>query len=174
MDVKINTERLLIQAMTIIDAGFMLQLMNTPTWINHIGNRQIYDNTAASNYIVNNIINSYNVNGFGLYLVKTKPDNKAIGICGIVKREGLAIPDLGFALLPTYTGKGFATEASKAIVAYARDHLGLSELAGITKLDNKASISVLEKVGMSFQRMIQLPQDSAEFALFSMALHKEA
>ena len=174
MEVKINTERLLIQAMTIIDAGFMLQLMNTPTWINHIGNRQIYDNTAASNYIVNNIINSYHVNGFGLYLVKIKRDKTAIGICGIVKRAGLQIPDLGFAMLPTYTGKGFATEASKAIVAYARDHLGLSELAGITKLDNKASISVLEKVGMSFQKMIQLPQDSAEFALFSMALHKEA
>jgi [ribosomal protein S5]-alanine N-acetyltransferase len=174
MEVNINTERLMIQALTIIDAGFMLQLMNTPTWIQHIGNRQVYDNTAASNYIVNNIINSYYVNGFGLYLVKTKQAKTSIGICGIVKREGLPIPDLGFAMLPNQTGKGYATEASKAIVAHAKDHLGLRELAGITKLDNTASISVLEKVGMSFQKMMRLPQDSTEFALYTMALHKEA
>ncbi len=174
MRLNIETERVRIRALTIIDAGFMMQLMNTDTWIKNIGNRNINDKTAASNYIANNIINSYNINGFGLFLVSTKNENESIGICGIVKREGLTIPDLGFAFLPKYEGKGFATEAGKAVVKYATESLQLVELAGITKPDNLASIRVLEKVGMQFKQLIQLPQDPNMFSLFTMALHKEA
>lgn len=173
MRLNIETERVRIRALTIIDAGFMMQLMNTATWIKNIGNRNINNKTAASNYIANNIINSYHVNGFGLFLVAQKKDNLPIGICGIVKREGLALPDLGFAFLPQYEGKGFATEAGKAVVKYASESLQIAELAGITKPDNLASIRVLEKVGMEFKQMIQLPQDANEFSLYAMALHKE-
>lgn len=173
MRLNIETERVRIRALTIIDAGFMMQLMNTATWIKNIGNRNINNKTAASNYIANNIINSYHVNGFGLFLVAQKKDNQSIGICGIIKREGLVLPDLGFAFLPEYEGKGFATEASKAVVKYASESLQIAELAGITKPDNLASIRVLEKVGMEFKQMIQLPQDANEFSLYTMALHKE-
>jgi RimJ/RimL family protein N-acetyltransferase len=174
MQLNIETERLRIRALTIIDAGFMLQLMNSSTWIKNIGNRNVTDTTTASNYIATNIINSYNINGFGLFLVILKKDNQAAGICGIVKREGLTTPDLGFALMPKYEGKGIATEASKAVVKYAKESLQLSALAGITKAENIASIRVLEKVGMEFKQMIQLPKDPNFFSLFSMALHKEA
>lgn len=173
MRLNIETERVRIRALTIIDAGFMMQLMNTATWIKNIGNRNINNKTAASNYIANNIINSYHVNGFGLFLVAQKKDNQPIGICGIVKREGLALPDLGFAFLPQYEGKGFATESGKAVVKYASESLQIAELAGITKPDNLASIRVLEKVGMEFKQMILLPQDVNEFSLYAMALHKE-
>ncbi len=172
MLVNLETERVRIRALTIIDAGFMLQLMNTPSWIKNIGSRNVNDKTTASNYIANNIINSYNINGFGLFLVNLKKDNQPAGICGIVKREGLTIPDLGFAMLPNYEGKGFATEASKAVISYAEKNLGISTLAGITKQENIASIRVLEKVGMQFQEMIQLPQNPDLFCLYSMALNK--
>lgn len=174
MQLYLETERLRIRALTIIDAGFMMQLMNTPTWIKHIGNRNIKDKTTASNYIANNIIKSYSINGFGLFLVTQKKDNQSVGICGIVKREGLTIPDLGFALMPNFEGKGIATEASKAVVKYAKESLQLTQLAGITKPENIASIRVLEKVGMEFKQMIQLPQDANMFSLFTMALHMEA
>ena len=174
MQLHIETDRLRIRALTIIDAGFMMQLMNTPTWIKNIGNRNVNDSTTASNYIANNIINSYHINGFGLFLVAVKKDNQSAGICGIVKREGLVIPDLGFAMLPKYEGKGIATEASKAVVQYAKETLQLSQLAGITKADNIASIRVLEKVGMEFKEKILLPQDANMFSLYTMALHKEA
>lgn len=173
MLVNLETDRLKIRALTIIDAGFILQLMNTPTWIKNIGSRNVNDKTTASNYIANNIINSYHINGFGLFLVHSKNDNQPVGICGIVKREGLSIPDLGFAMLPIYEGKGFATEASKTVVNYAKKNLGLAVLAGITKPENIASIHVLEKVGMQFNKMIQLPQNPDFFSLYTMALHKE-
>ena len=80
MQLHVETDRLRIRALTIIDAGFMMQLMNTPTWIKNIGNRNVNDSTTASNYIANNIINSYHINGFGLFLVAVKKDNQSAGI----------------------------------------------------------------------------------------------
>ncbi|WP_439505256.1 GNAT family N-acetyltransferase [Sediminibacterium sp.] len=172
MQLNLQSERLSIRPLTIIDAGFMLQLMNSPNWIKNIGDRQVKNKTEASNYILNKIIPSYHKFGFGLFLVQSKLDKKPIGICGIVKRDGLITPDLGFAFLPEMEGRGFATEASRLVIQFAKEALQLPTLAGITKPENTASIKVLEKLGMKLEKSIQLPQDTCSFSLFTMALHK--
>ena len=69
-------------------------------------------------------------------------------------------------------GQGFATEASKVVIQFAREVLDLSTLAGITKPDNIASISVLTKLGMEFEQSIKLPEDPNTFSLYTMVLHK--
>lgn len=170
---SIHTTQLIIRTFSILDASFVLKLMNTPSWIEHIGDRNVKTVSSASNYIQDKIIRSYRQHGYGLYHVSLNTTNTPIGICGLVKREGLLIPDLGFAMMPKYQGKGYATEASKAVVDYANKTLRLPKLAGITKPENIASIKVLENVGMQFEQMIQLPQDPTLFSLFTLALHKE-
>ncbi len=172
MQLNLQSERLFIRTLTIIDAGFMLQLMNSPNWIKNIGDRRVTNKTEASNYILNKIIPSYKKNGFGLFLVCLKENKKPIGICGILQREGLNTPDLGFAIIPAMEGQGFATEASKEVIQFAREVLDLSTLAGITKPDNIASISVLTKLGMEFEQSIKLPEDPNTFSLYTMVLHK--
>jgi RimJ/RimL family protein N-acetyltransferase len=172
MQLNLQSERLSIRTLTIIDAGFMLQLMNSPNWIKNIGDRRVTNKTEASNYILNKIIPSYKKNGFGLFLVCLRAHKKPIGICGIIQRAGLKTPDLGFAMLPEMEGQGFATEASKVVIQFAREVLDLSTLAGITKPDNIASISVLKKVGMEFEQSVQLPEDPTTFSLYTMVLHK--
>lgn len=172
MQLTLQSERLFIRTLTIIDAGFMLQLMNSPNWIKNIGDRRVTNITEASNYILNKIIPSYKKNGFGLFLVCLKEHKKPIGICGILQREGLNTPDLGFAIIPAMEGQGFATEASKVVIQFAREELNLSILAGITKPNNIASISVLKKLGMQFEQSIQLPEDPNTFSLYTMVLHK--
>jgi len=172
MQLTLQSERLFIRTLTIIDAGFMLQLMNSPNWIKNIGDRRVTNKTEASNYILNKIIPSYKKNGFGLFLVCLKENKKPIGICGILQREGLNTPDLGFAIIPAMEGQGFATEASKEVIQFAREVLDLSTLAGITKPDNIASISVLTKLGMEFEQSIKLPEDPNTFSLYTMVLHK--
>ncbi|MBA4257974.1 MAG: hypothetical protein C0446_02340 [Chitinophaga sp.] len=172
MQLTLQSERLFIRTLTIIDAGFMLQLMNSPNWIKNIGDRRVTNKTEASNYILNKIIPSYKKNGFGLFLVCLKENKKPIGICGILQREGLNTPDLGFAIIPAMEGQGFATEASKVVIQFAREVLDLSTLAGITKPDNIASISVLTKLGMEFEQSIKLPEDPNTFSLYTMVLHK--
>ena len=165
MQLNLQSERLFIRTLTIIDAGFMLQLMNSPNWIKNIGDRRVTNKTEASNYILNKIIPSYKKNGFGLFLVCLKENKKPIGICGILQREGLNTPDLGFAIIPAMEGQGFATEASKEVIE-------LSTLAAITEPDNSASISVLTKLGMEFEQSIKLPEDPNTFSLYTMVLHK--
>ena len=93
-----------------------------------------------------------------------------IGICGLFKRENLDDPDIGFAVLPDYCGKGYAGEAAAAVVNYARDDLGLGVLTAIVSPDNAASIGLIEKLGLRFERMITMPGEEAAIRLYSMLL----
>ncbi len=167
---KLETDRLYLRELSIVDSDFMLQLMNTPSWLTFIGDRNIRYKTAASNYISEKIISSYRNNGFGLYLVVMKTTKLPIGICGLVKREGLSIPDLGFAVLPEYEKKGFASEAAKSILIWAREKLLLNEVCAITTELNKKSIQVLENIGMHYQEKIVLPASKDNFLLFKKQL----
>lgn len=85
---KLETDRLYLRELSILDSDFMLQLMNTPSWLSFIGDRNVRYKTAASNYISEKIISSYRNNGFGLYLIILKTNKLPIGICGLVKEMG--------------------------------------------------------------------------------------
>jgi RimJ/RimL family protein N-acetyltransferase len=166
----LTTERLLIRELSIVDASFMFRLMNSPNWIRFIGDRNVKTIAEASNYISSRIISSYRNNGFGLYLVTMKNTREPIGICGLVKREGLHHPDLGFAILPQYERMGYASEAAAAVLEYAGNTLRLKQVEGITTKSNAASVSVLEKAGMKYVENIKLPGDEADFMLFTRTL----
>jgi RimJ/RimL family protein N-acetyltransferase len=88
----------------------------------------------------------------------------------LVKRAGLEDVDIGYALLPRYWSKGYAVEAARAVREYARDVIGLKRLVAITDPANQASIRVLEKIGMRFERMVQLSPDDIELKLFAAEL----
>ena len=142
-------------------------------WLGFIGDRNVKDRTAASNYILTRIIPSYHSYGFGLYLVLLKDKNIPIGICGLVKRDGLDFPDLGFAILPEYEKQGYTSEACKTILSYAEESLTVPTIYGITTKANIAAIKVLEKQGFGYKQTVLLPQNNTEFLLFAKALHKE-
>jgi RimJ/RimL family protein N-acetyltransferase len=89
----------------------------------------------------------YRSYGFGLNRVALAADDRAIGICGILRRETLADADLGFALLPEYRGQGYALEAAGAVLEHARTALGIGRLAAIVDPDNVGSIRLLKKLG---------------------------
>jgi len=160
-----QTERLTIAEATPEDAPFFVTLMNSPTWIKYIGDRSINTLEDAVNYINNSLIQSYETNGFGLYIVYLKKENYPVGICGFVQRDYLEHPDIGFAILPEYEKKGFMIEACNAIMLYGRQDLKLTSVLGITTEENQASIRLLEKIGLKQTGTIS-PRD-VEFLLFS-------
>ncbi len=164
---QLETERLHLRELTIIDASFILQLMNSPNWIQYIGDRNVKTKSEAANYISKKIISSYRSKGFGLYLIQLKETKKSIGICGLIQRDDLDTPDIGFAILPIYEGKGFIKEAGNAIIKYAKDNLQLKIIYGITTEENEASIKVLQNIGMQFSKKILLPKEEKIFMLFS-------
>ena len=163
----LETERLILREFIPADAAFILELVNSPGWLQFIGDRNIKTTDKAIAYLENGPIKSYAENGFGLAMVETKDHNIPIGMCGIIKRDNLDHPDIGFAFLPAYTGKGYAFEIANATLAYASGQLKLPTIYAITVPGNIRSISLLEKIGLKFIKKINAPKDNEELLLYS-------
>jgi len=166
--IELNTERLLVRGFDTNDAEFILELLNQPSFIQFIGDKCVRSVDDARNYIATGPIESYRRHGFGLYLVELKDRKVPIGMCGVLKRESLPDPDLGFAFLPEYWGKGYAFEAASAALDQARDFFKLARILAITNPDNDASIKLLATLGFQFERVMKLSTDSDEVKLFSL------
>lgn len=166
----LETERLILRQFSAEDAEFILQLVNEPSFLQNIGDRGVRTLEHARAYISNGPVASYAKNGFGLYLVTRKETGESIGMCGLIKRDTLDDVDIGYAFLPKFWGKGYAVEAAQAVKAHAKDVIGLKRLVAITNPDNEGSIRVLEKIGLRFERMVQLSADDIELKLFGTDL----
>jgi len=155
----LETERLCLREFTLNDAAFVQQLVNTPSWIEFIGDRNIKTKKATQNYIENSLLQSYATNGFGLWLMELKQTKAPIGMCGLVKRDSLEDVDIGFALLPEFGRNGYTYEAAKATMDYAKNTLNITKIVAITDAKNIASIGLLNKIGLQFEKELQLSED---------------
>jgi ribosomal-protein-alanine N-acetyltransferase len=109
----------------------------------------------------------YAANGFGLWRCDIRASGEAAGICGLVRRDGLEDPDVGYAFLERFWGQGLATEAAAAVLDHARAKLGLATVVAITTPGNLGSIAVLKKIGLKDAGMIQLPGHEHESSYFT-------
>jgi RimJ/RimL family protein N-acetyltransferase len=163
----LETERLVLCQLTVDDAPFILGLLNEPSFIRFIADRGVRTLAAAREYIQNGPMASYARHGFGLYLTALKETGEPLGMCGLVRRDGLDDVDLGYAFLPAHWGHGYAFEAAAAVLDYACRVVGLRRLVAIVSVDNDRSIKLLDRLGFQFERMIRLPGDDEEIKLFA-------
>ena len=164
------TERLRIREFTEADAGFIFHLLNTPAWLEFIGNRNIKTLEDARLYIINAPLFSYLKFGFGPYLVELKDSAVPIGMCSLIKRDSLEDVDLGFAFLPEHIGKGYAYETCQAVMEYSKTILGIKKLVAITDTHNTSSVKLLEKIGFLSEGKVKLPGEEEELLFFSKLL----
>jgi RimJ/RimL family protein N-acetyltransferase len=164
----LETERLILRQLTADDAEFIFELLNDPSFIRNIGDRNIRTLDDACAYILNGPAASYARNGFGLWLVALKETNERIGMCGLIRRENLEDVDIGYAFLPRFWGKGYAVEAARAAKDYAKDVVGLNRLVAIVDPTNEGSIRVLEKLGLRYEKMVRLSEDDIDLKLFAI------
>jgi RimJ/RimL family protein N-acetyltransferase len=162
----LETKRLILREFNVDDAEFILGLVNEPSFLRYIGDKKVRELEHARQYLLNGPVASYERNDFGLYLVELREPRTSIGMCGLLKREELPDPDIGFAFLPAFWNKGFAFEAATAVLQNARERLHLERLLAITSLDNEASIGLLQRLGFRFEREIQLAPDRERVKLF--------
>lgn len=162
----LETERLTIREITPEDAEFVLDLLNQPSFLKYIGDRGVRNDQQARDFIESRYIKSYIDNGYGLYAVELKTGGTPIGMCGFVLRDSLPGPDIGFAFLPQYERKGYGYESAAAMMNYGRDVLGFKQVLAITSQDNDPSGRLLEKIGLRFDRLIELPPDNEVLKLF--------
>jgi RimJ/RimL family protein N-acetyltransferase len=164
----IETERLVLRQLDLNDAEFILELLNEAAFLRFIGDKGVRTLSDARSYILKGPMDSYGRHGFGMYATCLL-DGTPAGICGLVKRDGLADVDVGFALLPRHRSKGYAVESASAVLAHARQVLRLQRIVAITSPENLGSIAVLEKIGLKFERTIRLAEHSPELQLFGPA-----
>ncbi|MBE9102588.1 GNAT family N-acetyltransferase [Vacuolonema iberomarrocanum] len=166
----LDTDRLTLRQVSLEDAEFIFRLLNEPSWLQYIGDKNVRNLNDAETYIRNVLMKMYSQHGFGLFLVEHKTDQTAIGLCGLIKRKELEDVDLGFAFLSKYWGKGYAMEAALAIVDYGRRVHNLSTVVAITLPNNYRSLNLLKKLGFKFKQTIHLGSGSEKLELYSMTL----
>lgn len=162
----IETERLTLVELTPADAAFILELLNEPSFLANIGDRGVHDLEGAVRYIEGQVAN-YAKLGYGLWLVRRKDDGAAMGLSGLVRRVTLPDADIGYAFLPRYWGRGYAAEACAAVLAHAVGPLALPRVLAIVSPGNGASTKVLDKIGLAYQRTVQLGDDTEELLLYA-------
>ena len=165
--IVLETERLILRRLDVGDAGFILTLLNEPSFLRFIGDKKVRTVQDAEQYILNGPVASYERHGFGLCRVELKETHTPIGMCGLLKRDELPDPDIGFAFLPDFWNKGFAFESAAAVMKDAHERLNLERVLAITNQDNEASIKLLQKLGLQIERVIKMSTDSAELFLLS-------
>ena len=164
---RIETDRLILRQFAMDDAGFVLELVNDPAWLQHIGDRGVRTLADARAYLRKGPLASYARNGFGFNLVELKSTGEPIGGCGLIKRETLADVELGFAFLPQFRGIGYAEEAARATLKNARQLLGFERIVAVVAPENTRSIGLLRKLGFSYERSLRLaPDDPDEISMF--------
>lgn len=164
-----ETARTRVRWLVPLDAPFIQELVNQPSWLRNIGERNVHDRAGAEGYITNGPRASYAAHGFGLWCVERKEDGAPLGMCGLLRREYLDAPDIGYAFLERHQGRGYASEVTAATMAHARSALGLGRIYASVVVGNAASIRVLEKLGMHYLRPLSQPGDNVEVSLYGTA-----
>lgn len=152
------------------DGEFMRILVNDPEWIRFIGQRNVADVSAARTMLRERYLVQYERFGFGFFAVERKHDHELVGMCGLIQRDYLQHPDIGFAFLPAFRGLGYALEASQAVLNQARDVFALSRVLAIATPDNDRSIQLLQRLGLRYVEDVTTPGEAKCLALYQIDL----
>jgi RimJ/RimL family protein N-acetyltransferase len=169
----LSTERLILRRFVLDDAPFVIALVNEPGWLEYIGDKGVHTVEDAHRFLRDGPLKMYEQHGFGLYVVERKSDAAPIGMCGLIKRDTLDHVDIGFALLASVAGQGFAYEAASAVVQLAKT-LGLPRLLAITTPTNRASQKLLGKLGLQFEKEIRMGPQAEILHLFAIELNAQS
>ncbi|MDQ6761423.1 MAG: GNAT family N-acetyltransferase [Bacteroidota bacterium] len=152
---QLATQRLLIKPLNINDDEFILELLNTAGWIKFIGNRNITSLAEAKAYI-QKILDNENI---FYWAVQLKGHDENIGIVTFIKRDYLEHHDIGFAFLPRYFNQGYAYEATMVVLYEIISDINLSHILATTVPENITSIKLLQKMGLGFEKEIEVDKE---------------
>ncbi|OPX56869.1 Protein N-acetyltransferase, RimJ/RimL family [Oceanospirillum multiglobuliferum] len=156
MNILCETDRLMIRQFELSDTEFIVRLLNEPAFIRYIADKKVRSQDDAVHYLKQGPMASYERYGFGLNLVCLKSSLIPIGICGVLKRDELEYPDLGYAFLEAFCGQGYAREAAEQTLKVTVDSFSLETVFAVTLPDNVRSNQLLEKIGFRFKATVPL------------------
>ena len=168
LDSVLETDRLNLRQANADDHEFIFCLLNEPSWLRFIGDRNIKTQEDARHYISEVLVPTYTRFGFGLYVVELKRTGRPIGLCGLIKRDDLKDVDIGFAFLRQYWHQGYAMESARAVILHASQTFALARIVAITSPENTSSIKLLNRLGFIYERMVNF--EKADLKLYAKSL----
>ena len=146
----LQTQRLFLREFSPDDDQHFYNLNYDPEVIKYTGDRAFRTVQEARSFLEN--YDQYRKFGFGRWAVIDKKEHGFLGWCGLKYDASLDETDIGFRFAKKHWNQGFATEAAKACLAYGFDKCNLKIIVGRAVKENTASVKVLEKLGMEFDR----------------------
>ena len=150
MKIILETDRLLLRELNIQDCTGFYELNLNPNVIKYTGDKAFKNSAEAESFLLN--YKDYENNGFGRWAVIHKSDEQFLGWCGLKYVKEIDETDIGFRFFEEYWNRGFATESARACLKYGFEKLNLSSIVGRAMAENTASIKVLEKLGMTYEK----------------------
>lgn len=166
----IESPRLRLREVRGDDAPLILEILTDPDFIANVGNRGVHDLEEARRYIADAVCASYRAHGFGMYLVELRADDAPVGICGLLRRDYHPDVEMGLAFVPGGRGHGYALEAARATLDYARDTLHLARVVALTAPHNRRSIQILERLGFRHEHMVRFAPEGPDWLLLAVSL----
>jgi RimJ/RimL family protein N-acetyltransferase len=151
-----ESPRLRIRELTLDDTAFIIELLNQDSFIRYIGDKLVRSEDDAIRYLNNGPLASYQRYGFGLNAVLLKGHDTPIGMCGLLKRDELEYPDIGYAFLPIFCAQGYALEAATSVLRHTVKSHALTTVLAVTLPENISSNRLLGKLGFTFKASIEL------------------
>jgi RimJ/RimL family protein N-acetyltransferase len=154
--IRLSGERVTLSELGSADAPFILELLNQRSFIEHIGDRGVRTFADAEAWIDAGPRAMYAAHGHGLYRIGRLDDDEPLGICGLIRREVLALPDLGYALIDRHAGAGYALEAARLALADGVSRLAIHDVLAIVSPGNARSVALLGKLGFCGEGHVDL------------------
>lgn len=161
MKTLIETERLLLRKITLDDKEEMFRLYSNSDVQKYTG-EPLVESIEEMERAIRIRIKDYEKYGYGRWAAFLKNGMQFVGWAGLAYLPEFDEIDLGYRFLPEYWGLGIATEASHAILKYGFDQLKLKRIIAIAMKENEASIRVMEKVGMEFDKLAPYELDGED------------
>ena len=152
----IETDRLILREYTEEDAPAFFALNRDPKVMRYVPDEPMVSIEQAREILRSHPITDYKERGFGRFACILKTTGEHVGFSGLKYLKEIDDVDLGFRFIPSQWGKGLATEAALASIRYGFDELQLNRIVGLAEPENRASIRVLEKLGMRFVETVRL------------------
>ncbi|WP_378318780.1 GNAT family N-acetyltransferase [Aquimarina celericrescens] len=161
MKYLIETERLLLREITLDDKEELFKLYSDPEVQKYTG-EPVVESIEEIEKAIQTRISNYKKYGFGRWATILKNGMHFVGWAGLEYLPEFDEIDLGYRFLPEYWGSGIATEAADAILAYGFYQLQLKKIIAIAMTENNASIRVMQKIGMEFDKFAPYEAGSKE------------
>ena len=161
------TPRLRLDPLQDDDAHFIWTLLNDPGFKRWIGDRGVRTPADAPAYLRKGPWATYDAHGFGLMRVALREGGEPVGMCGLLRRDWLPQPDIGFSFLQRHCSQGYGREAAAAVLRDGEERLGVREVGAIVAPDNAASIGLLQRLGFEYRHPVTPPGEEREIAFYS-------